>query len=533
MKKYLLEYKFQLLRLGLLLVIAAGLNVYSAVVMANIINELIAHNLPSFFRQILLWTAIWAIIIIIKFTLSILETNFEQGIANKMRADLVDAISNESYETYNKQDNTRFVSWMNNDTQQVTDKGLTYLYVVIDVISSIVLSLIALLSYSVWLMLLSIVLAVVVIALPKILNKKLDQTSIALTKENEKFVQVASDLLSSFNMLFSFNATNLMKRKINSESKELKNSYVAQAKVYGGISALGFIGNVTAQILLTGLTGFLAYQNIVKIGVIYSVSSLAGNIFNGVGNLPNYFGYIKSTEPIFEKFDKFINDNPVSHAQHNLPASEPYLAMKGVTFHYPNTKVDVIKDFSYNFEKNKKYMLDGDSGCGKSTILKLLAGLYPSYSGEILFAGHQLRDYPMDELHKNIFYLDQHAQVIKGTVRDNLNLTDHYTDEELLIVLQKVHLNEGHNFLDTKIEKGGSSLSGGQLQRLALARALLRNFKVFLFDEGTTGIEKNTAIELEQLLLKDPRKTVIVVNHSEAEENKKLFDNVINLSAEI
>ena len=95
--------------------------------------------------------------------------------------------------------------------------------------------------------------------------------------------------------------------------------------------------------------------------------------------------------------------------------------------------------------------------------------------------------------------------------------------------MSQVHLESNNEFLDAYIEKGGSSLSGGQLQRLALARAILRNFEIFLMDEGTTGVEEKTAIELEQLLLKDPTKTVIVVNHSEVEENRRLFDQVITI----
>ncbi|RVU71543.1 MULTISPECIES: ABC transporter ATP-binding protein [Lactobacillus] len=531
MKTYILKSRYKFIFLIFLLVMVAALQVYSAVVMANIINAIVAHHLNVFCQQMLLWFLIWVVIAGIRFSLSILETNFEQGIANNIRNDLVETIANESYEKYNSQDGTKFVSWMNNDLQQVVDKGITYLYVVTESISSIVLSLITLWNYNLWIMLISIVLAAITLYLPSILNRRLAKTSAALSRQNEGFVRVASDLLNSFNMLFSFNALSLMKKKINQEAGKLKAAYVSQAKVYGGIAVLGFLSNIISQISLTGLTGLLVYKGMLGIGVIYSVSNLTGNIFNGVGNLPNYLSYIKSTEPIFAKFEKFIAENASSNSNSQaLTVAEPFLAMKDVEFKYPNTQNIVIKDFSYNFEQNKKYLLDGDSGCGKSTILKLLAGYYPSYNGKILFEGHDLNEYAPQQLHENIFYLDQHPQVIQGTVRDNLELIDDFTEQQLKQVLKQVYLDDSDEFLNTNVEKGGSSLSGGQLQRLALARALLRKSKVFLLDEGTTGIETKTAIELEQLLLKDPNKTVIVVNHGEAEENMKLFDHVINLS---
>lgn len=149
MKKYILEFKSQFIFLTLLLTLVAGLDVYGAVIISNVINAIIKHQLTIFYQQIVVWILVWGLIIIIRYTLSISETKFEQGIANKIRANILEAISNESYEKYNNSDNSRFVSWMNNDTQQIVDKGLTYLYTIIEAIALIGLSLITLWTYSV------------------------------------------------------------------------------------------------------------------------------------------------------------------------------------------------------------------------------------------------------------------------------------------------------------------------------------------------------------------------------------------------
>ncbi len=101
MKKYILEFKSQFIFLTLLLTLVAGLDVYGAVIISNVINAIIKHQLTIFYQQIVVWILVWGLIIIIRYTLSISETKFEQGIANKIRANILEAISNESYEKYN------------------------------------------------------------------------------------------------------------------------------------------------------------------------------------------------------------------------------------------------------------------------------------------------------------------------------------------------------------------------------------------------------------------------------------------------
>lgn len=167
MKKYIQEFRPQFILLTLLLTTVAGLDVYGAVIISNVINAIVKRQLTGFYQQIVLWILVWGLIIIIRYTLSIFETKFEQGMANKIRADILNAISNESYEKYNNSDSSRFVSWMNNDTQQIVDKGLTYLYTIIEAIALIVLSLITLWTYSIWIVLAALVLAAITLYLPR------------------------------------------------------------------------------------------------------------------------------------------------------------------------------------------------------------------------------------------------------------------------------------------------------------------------------------------------------------------------------
>lgn len=139
----------------------------------------------------------------------------------------------------------------------------------------------------------------------------------------------------------------------------MKSAYVNQAKVYGGIAALGFLCNVLSQVGLTGLSGILAYQGIISIGAIFSITNLTGNIFNGVGNLPNYLSYIKSTEPIFNKFNLFIKKNYDNQAELKGTSESPFLEMKNIEFSYPNATKKLLIIFLINSNAIRNIYLMG------------------------------------------------------------------------------------------------------------------------------------------------------------------------------
>lgn len=145
---------------------------------------------------------------------------------------------------------------------------------------------------------------------------------------------------------------------------------------------------------------------------------------------------------------------------------------------------------------------------------------------------YDLQDCRSSSINAKILYLDQNPQALNASIRKNLALTDTYTDEQLIRVLLKVKLiadkEDGASFLEKRAGQDGSNLSGGQLQRLALARGLLRHISIILLDEGTSSIDATNAIAIENMLLGEPNLTLIMVSHTPHDNNKNQFDKVIH-----
>ena len=205
------------------------------------------------------------------------------------------------------------------------------------------------------------------------------------------------------------------------------------------------------------------------------------------------------------------------------------IEVRNLSFSYPDDPRKVLSDVSMDFPKGSFTAIVGESGCGKSTISAILMGRKKGYEGSVEVGGIPLDSISEKSLMDNFTYISHQSYIFKGSVRDNLLLArKDATDEELWSVLEKVELKsflESENGLDTRLDEKGGNLSGGQCQRLALARALLHDSQLYIFDEATSNIdmESENAIMREILALKG-EKTVILISHRLL--NSVISDNI-------
>ncbi len=188
-----------------------------------------------------------------------------------------------------------------------------------------------------------------------------------------------------------------------------------------------------------------------------------------------------------------------------------------VSFEY-NSEKQAIKDINLNIKPKQLTVFVGPSGCGKSTLAHLLMRLHVPQQGEILFNGHNLNNFDRSYLYQHIAIVSHSSYIFKGTIRENLRMAkDSATDEDMLIALEKVNLRhfvEEQNGLDFELQSRGTNLSGGQIQRLALARAILHDAQLYIFDEATSNID----VESEEIILNfiqqfKQDKTIIMISH--------------------
>lgn len=193
------------------------------------------------------------------------------------------------------------------------------------------------------------------------------------------------------------------------------------------------------------------------------------------------------------------------------------IVCSGLRFSYEKDR-EILHGVDMKFPKGSFTAIVGESGCGKSTIADILMGRNKGYEGSVTVGGAELSEISEAELMEHITYVGHQSYLFKGTVRDNLLMGNPYAaDEELWAVLKRVNLADflsGEDGLDTVLAEKASNISGGQCQRLALARALLHESPVYIFDEATSNID----VESENDIMREIRelaktRTVILISH--------------------
>ncbi len=244
---------------------------------------------------------------------------------------------------------------------------------------------------------------------------------------------------------------------------------------------------------------------------------LSADYFIPMRQLGSFFHIAMNGMAASDKIFRLIDTEEPAEDTDTNKVKTTDIVVKNVDFSY-NSDRQILKDVSLSFPQNSFIAICGESGSGKSTIASILTSKNKNYIGNIKFGGVELSEISETELMQKITYIGHNSYLFKGTVRDNLLMGKFdATDDELWDAVERVKLAgflKSENGLDTVITEKGSNLSGGQCQRLALARAILHDSPVFIFDEATSNID----VESENYIMNEIQnlsktKSIIMISH--------------------
>lgn len=266
-------------------------------------------------------------------------------------------------------------------------------------------------------------------------------------------------------------------------------------------------------------------------GTMITVYSLLGYFLTPVQNIIEMQSSLQEAYIAAERLED-IYDSSIEEKSENAngKVENGNIEFNKVNFAYSNSDL-IIKDLSFSVKNGSSFAIVGKSGCGKSTIAKLMTRLCNQENGNIRIGNHSISDIPLNELRKKVVYVPQEISFFCDTIRNNilLGINEKITDEEINKVLELCDcefLKEKHMTLDSVIEENGTNFSGGQLKRLALARAIIRKPKILILDETTSNIDAESVKKITSQINSLPM-TKIWITHNP--ENIQGLDKTISL----
>lgn len=384
----------------------------------------------------------------------------------------------------------------------------------------------ALVSFNLILLIASVGFALVQLILPRFLDKVLNSSTNLISKNNKKYLESLENWLNGIDVLRRFCVSKKFFQVLSNSSANLENSYINQQKANQQLDFLNQLIYILGNAVIFILTAYLVNRNLVEFGLIATITDFNFYLFGSLMNIANYRGQIVATHDLNKKVQKLRSVCKIKNKSDvQMPTSFSTDSLKirfnnGESIKYPDL---IIKN-------GEKVLLTGSNGVGKTTLFKLIIGQYRGSSGTINYFdrnGNKIKP----DLSK-IGYITQKPIVLPTTINNNITMFDKKLEPNVEAVINKVGLTEDihskNKGIETVINLNEENISGGQKQKIVLARSLIRNCSIILVDEGTSAVDQSSTENIIKELVKSD-KTVVFIAHNLDSNIANLFDRSIVL----
>jgi len=350
-----------------------------------------------------------------------------------------------------------------------------------------------------WLLVPVFVIGILVLgSLTGLLSKKIKTVQRSINRETNKMSGVITESLRNIELVKSLGLTFPEIRRLRVQTQKIFDLEMVKVKKVRTLSFLqGTTLNLLRQSILFILL-WLIFRDVLTTGELISMQFISTTIFVPLQDLGNIILQYREVEASINNFNTLMQkpierrpENPVEIGELND------LRFQNVVFHHKTAGYNAIDDISFGIKTGETIAFVGPSGSGKSTLVKLLVGLYRPVSGNIYFNNELSSDIRYNQLRRQIGFVTQDTQLFAGTIKDNLlfvksDATDAEIEEALAKAATAQMMQRSSHGINTVLGENGMKLSGGEKQRISIARALLRNPRLLIFDEATSALDSLT-----------------------------------------
>ena len=511
--------------------LANGPYMFTSLLFSLTINYLTKQNS----KMVIITMILYFVLKIASKLFKIISYNIEKKLYNdvylKLQNDMIKKLDIINMKYFTNHSKGEILNIVNGDIKLLAEFG-TWLSQAILLFLSFIISIIILSQISISLMILGCIINSIVIYILNIYNDKFE----ILTKEGklkaDDEMQFYSQLLNGLRDIKIFSILDQLHAKYQLLNKAYLNIHDKQInnKIISNIISPSI--TMCTEIILMFYACYNCLNGKFEIDTVLIIQSYFGTLFSSLSDFISTLGELRIKNVSIDRYDNFINSSCNEYFLNDdmIKPNEFCITFKNVTFSY--REKTVFQNFNLSLKSNSLIAIIGPSGCGKSTLFNLLLRFEKPTSGKILIGTHPIDKYSRIKYSQMLTCVAQHPYLFNMSIYENLALIDPDINN-IKKACQQAEIDEYIMSLpkqyDTILSDGALNFSGGQQQRLAIARALLKNSKILLFDEITSALDEKTSYEIFQTLIKLKKThTILMISHKPSEYQQ--CDQIINLS---
>ena len=488
-----------------------------------------SNNINDLYKQVNVFLiALVSSIIIYLLTLYI-KPKFRNRAILQYKNNIYKHILNKSIDDFNNHETSTYVSALTNDVNYIEENYIFSSFSLITNITLFITTVVIMIIYSPILTIIGVVFSLVPLVIGLIVGAKLSVHEKKISDDNASFMHFIKDNLIGFSTIKVFKAESKIKELFDKKNNELENTKKAKVRT---IVLMEFLQSVSQVVVQFGVFFVGAYLCIktksIKPSVIILFVQLMNYIMSPLVSIPDILSKRNACNPLFEKIANILDTKTDVNTKEQIEFNDN-IKVKDLEFAYDDKQI--LNKVNYTFKKNKSYAIVGTSGSGKTTLLNLLIGRNLNYNGEIYYDNKELKNISIDSLFEITSFVEQNVFVFDDSIINNITMYSKIDEEVLKEVIKKSGLEQliNEKGKDYKCGENGSNLSGGEKQRISIARALIKKSQILLMDEATSALDNETSKAIIDNVLNFNDTTRIMITHKLEESTLKKFDEIIVL----
>ena len=514
----------------LLNIISSASAVFLAKLLQKVIDAAISRNMTAFQRILVVSLGYIIVLGVLSYLYSLCSKRLIRNFTKMLRQKAFYGILKRNVPDFTGVNTADYISAFTNDIKLIEENYIIPSLMTLQYTVMFIVTLVMLFKISPLIALCLIGCMIVMLVLPGLMGNSLQMRQDALSKQLSVFTSRLKDFFSGYEVIRSFQIGDHIKQEFVNENDKTADTKYRADKLFALNEGVSGILAYLTQFSGLFIGAYLIIKGNITAGTLVALIQLSGTFVSPVMMILQNVPKIKSIDPVIKRMDELADYTDTSFMGTLMPTFTDSIAIRDLSFAY-DEKQPVLISASLTLHKGKKYAIVGKSGCGKTTLVKLLTGNYSSYTGSITYDDTSLCDLDIEKIQNMASVIHQNIYMFDDSIRQNICLYDTFTDKDLDSALK---ISGAEQFLEripdgllSKAGENGSNLSGGQRQRVAVARALIRHKPILILDEGTSAVDMQTAYDIESRLIAIRDLTLITITHNLSEDLLGQYDQIV------